>query len=423
MRLVKIGKRSWLVGMDWYAPAGGTDLDEIKHFVEAEGSDCISMRGNQVGHGKSNNDPNILKSRSLAGWISIPTNTFIGIFRLQDENNEPFWWVFARAEGHNIGGYGDAIYDNRDEALFSKDEIQDLLPQYTTIDDVVICETEEESLAWLTPRCEVGLISRWRGDALVSSISNVKSKQVNLTKRLLLTGGIIAALWAAGYYGMDLLTELGVTQEAKQKEMERQALRQKYQRNPELLFVQEWHKGSRADDTIALCMNSMNGVKLNWGGWTLKKSACRAGKSVSIVSTYGHTPMALFSSIPENATFNMKDKQIKEFFLTEPLDGQVRTMNGPDFKKLARQTDIKLALMQMAQNYSVTVKDAFRKPASKTVAEIGTYTCPWAKGTFEIEKVSSVKIGRIATILASIPGLTIKDISYDMDNWTIKGEM
>lgn len=423
MRVVRIARKAWTVGMDWYAPSGGGDLAEVKAFVEAEGSDCITMRGNQIGHGKSNNDPAALKSRSLAAWISVQSNTFIGIFRLADLEGRDFWWVFARSEGHNIGGYGDTVYESREEAFQSRDEIRDLLPQYATLDDVIVCETLEESLAWLEPRCEVDLVARWRGDALISPITEVKSKQAILIRRAVVTAVIVAMLGGLAWVGADILTRMGLSASAREAELQRQALREKYQRNPEILFEQTWHKAGSPSDAFTICLKGMNEMPLNHGGWVLGGVVCRADKGVNLLSSWEYTPMADYGVIPEDARFSGKGNRITGYTLTRKIDASPRVHGGPDFRELLPRDRLPLIFLQLQQGLAVNARTKINKPSTKSVQDIGTFTCPWVSGSFEINSISSVKVAGIGEFLEKIPGLTVKSIAYDMNVWTIKGDI
>lgn len=426
MRLVKIGRHSWLVGLNWYVPPSEIGLEEIKKFVEEEGSDCISRRGNQIGHGNSEGNQRIIaKSRSLASWISIPHNSFIGIFHLTDQiTGEPFWWGFARVNGNNVGGYGDTIYSSEEEARRSKDELLDLYPQNTSIDEIVICDTPEKSLAWLTPRCDMTLISRWRGDSEVIALSSMKSRRVDFTRRIVWTVLGVGILGVAGYFGMGVLNDLGVTAAAKQKAQQREMLRIRYEQNPEQLFTQDWQKFPSPHNSMAVCLAAVNKQMLNLAGWRMKSFDCsiNSGK-YNINMEYEHTPMANYEEIPARAKLGGKDSSAKNFRLSEQLTDKQTPVLGPHFHSLPAQENLRRTFLQIAQNFSVNVRFKFNKQAQKTVQDIGTFICPWTKGTFDINGVSSLKISGLGSILDSIPGLVVRTITFDMKTWGIKGEM
>lgn len=425
MRLVKINKRRWLVGLNWYVPS---DDQNVRKTVEQEGSDCISRRGNQIGHGDSGGTPRMYSNaKSLAAWLSIPHNSFIGIFPLIDATNgETFWWEFARVNGNNVGGYGDTIYLSEEDAERGKKELMDLYPQYTSLDEVIICKSVEESLAWLTPRCAMPLYARLRGDAAIVTLDFLRNKKSNIIKRILWGLAAAATLVGVGELGMNFLTDLGVTREAKEKARQRELLREKYEKHPELLFHEEWRDAPTPRVAATRCLTAIRKSPINMAGWRLQDIICTAGKNAIATLTldYAHTPMSNYERLPGRINLAAKKNQsVKNFKITEKIEHIPPPRRGIGFRELPSQERLRRAFLQMAQNLSLKVAMGFNAPVQKNVQDVGNYTCPWAVGTFEISSVPSPQIGGIGDILDGIPGLVVKEVRFDMDYWSIKGEV
>lgn len=431
MRLVKVDGKNWLAGLQWYVPPFDTSVADIKQYVENEQADCIVRRGIQIGYGSSEGNSDLMNKRSLAAWISIPVNSFVGLFCMVDElTDEPFWWLFARINGNNMSGFGDATFTNLEDAQKAREELLDLLPPNTQIEEEVFCETERESLAWLRPRCEVNFMARVSGQCIVRPISSYRGEKNDISKRLIWLAIAVMVLGGGGYYGYELLTDMGMTSKAREKAAEIQRKRQEIERHPEKIFTQKWHGYPKAGDASMRCIAAAETRNINYAGWQLENIQCAmSDKTGNISLEYAHTPLAAYRFIPEDATFGGKGKkgpkkgEIRQFNVKHPLDWGMASMNGPFYKDLPDKNQLNRIFLELAQSYRVKASVSFAAPEKKTINELGTFTCPWVKGTFTIQGINSIKIVGLCELLNHIPSLAVTRIEYDMNKWLVRGDV
>lgn len=429
MRLTRINGESWLVGLQWYVPPMQATIPDIKKYVENEQCDCIVKRGIQIGYGSSDGNDSLVGKRSLAARISTPVNIFVGIFNLVDEiTDEPFWWLFARINGNNMSGFGDAVFDNLEETERALDELRDLLPPNAEIDEEIKCLNERESLNWLRPHCEISFLSKLSGQYVVKRLSAFKGRKSDISRRLLLGFTFLGFLGAGFYYGYDYLTYLGLTSKAQQQAAEIQRKRMEYETNPTKLFPEIWKSYPNAASVSQKCLSMMQDINLNYAGWNLDELQCAMGnKSGNLIIQYKHTPLAAYRYIPEDATFQKdsakSSQDIKEFRIKKALPWDMGSTNEPDYKKLPKQEQIRKLFLEIAQNYGAKISLGFAPYEQKSIDDLGTFRCPWAKGTFSIQNLKAVQVSGICELLGKIPALAITRIEFDLKQWTIKGEM
>lgn len=433
MRLINSNGQSWIVGLEWCVPPLEASLADIKTYVENEQCDCIVKRGIQIGFGASEGNTDLLGKRSLAAWLSIPVNSFIGIFHLADElTDESFWWLFARINGNNMSGFGDAVFSDLKEVEQAREDLIDLLPPNTQIEQEVRCETEHESLAWLRPRCEVGLMAKLSGQYIVKPVSAFRGEKTDISKRLVIAAILMAMLGAGAYYGYEYLTYMGITSKAKERAADIQRRKMEIERNPEKIFDQKWQKYPYARPAAISCLKGVNSLSLNYAGWKLDDIECALGEnSGNMTLKYIHTPMAAYRHIPDNATFGKgkggkgggKGNEIKQFATKQPLEWGFPQRKAPYFKELPKQDRIRRLFLEIAQGFGVKTVLSFSAPEKKSVPELGSFTCPWVKGSYTISGVNSTQVVGICDFLGGISSLTVTRIQYDLSSWVIKGEV
>lgn len=419
MRLVIIDNRPWAVGLSWSTMSVKTTRAEVRQRAKKENAafDMVAVCRPQYGLGASGSVPrDWLRVRSLAGFLRLPLESFLGLFQLRDVQGSPLWWVLVRQNGLNTGG--DKVFEARDAAERYLDELRDLLD----LNDASIQSfpTVEESVAWLAPLLHMSLaetVLRRRGCLeLLEDAEKGSSPLLGL--------GLLAVLAGAGWWGLTLWQEHQEVQAVR--EFERLTHLNAEQRKAELLahperyFQQPWVNMPSAEETGAVCRKTMLEQPVSVNGWLLHSATC-AGRSVSV--EWAHQPGADFVSLPPQAELAARNsKMAVARFALPSLRTQPREMQR--YPHLLTRAMAGRQLFQTAQVVGARVRLKFGTPEKRMIDKI-EITAPWAKGEWELAQLppESLLEGGLLRVLSDLPGLTLETVIFKNNNWTFKGQL
>lgn len=427
MRFVNINGHRWAIDLTWYVPpttaSGRIDIRSVQETIRGEGANYWTRRGNQIAYGTS--DGGVGKTHSLAGWISIPYNSFIGIFPLRDEAGLPLWWLFARINGNNIGGYGDTVYESAEEAERGKQELLDLYPEHNELEDIHVCKTVGESVRFLEPLCRVGMFSGLNGDAVIYALEKMRSRRAVVGKKVILGMLGAGAIVGVGIFAHQMLAEMGLTAAAKRSSAAIEQQRRTYSEHPEKVFKQVWQEVPVPTEIAGRCLSGMGVIPYTVSGWKFEKAFCvvtpgPAQTKYHIRRSYGQTPASSFERLPENARVdNVKLLEIMDTLPPAPF-----VKNDLEYGGLMKKETIRRAFLQISQQFSgVKTQLVFKQPEKRTMGEAGTFTCPWVVGAYEISNLDMARVMLMSKILERIPGIVLKTVSTGGNGWQLKGEL
>lgn len=427
MRFVSINGLKWAVDLTWYVPpltpSGRIDIRTAQETIRGEGANYWTRRDHQAGYGTS--DRELYKTRSLAGWIEVPYSSFIGIFPLKDDGGMTIWWLFARLGGNNIGAYGDTVYESAEEAERGKQELLDLYPDHTELEEVHVFKTPQESLAFLEPLCQVSFFSQLKSDSVLFPVDKMWTRRAEITRKVLVASLITGVVLGGGIFVHHVLSEMGLTETAQRNAAETAAKKRMYQQHPEMIFKEVWQDAPGPQKVAASCLNGMGNMPYTVSGWAFQKAVCTMTPDPKqpkflLKRTYSQTPASSFERLPKNARVD----NVKLLEITDTLSSQPLLKNELKYPELMEKERIRRAFLQISQQYhGVRTKVIFKPQEKKTLGDAGTFTCPWVVGVFEISGLNIPLVKDMSVILSRIPGIVLKVVNCASGHWQIKGEM
>lgn len=297
MRMVIINNCAWAVGLHWSPPhLKRLSRHELLHMAKELDHDftLVAKRKQQAGFAATKNTDDWKKVRSLAAFLPDCTS-FLGIFALRDVQDEPCWWIFARLHGINLGT-GDQVFASKEEANTEANVLRDL--QKSTFAESVICETEEESLQWLSAHCSLQPWHYAFGSALLTPLHNTSAQSKTLSLVLLGTVVSLLGVWGVQSY-FDYRAEEQLLEASHRKMLLQEQRKQEILTQPEKYFTQEWQNVSLAHVQGMACLRTMQSLPTVMSGWTLHSAKC-SGRTVS--ASWAHSKISSdYMALPPKA--------------------------------------------------------------------------------------------------------------------------
>jgi len=148
MRELVIGNKRYAVGLHWRPDSPRPGMEALRREARKLDpvADMVTFRQRQHGFGWSGGDERRWRGvRPLASSLRIPSDGFLGFFRLEDAQG-PYWWVFSLFRGQ-IDVKGDLVFSEQDKA---EAWFQGLAGIPETEFESKRCEDVEESVRWIT---------------------------------------------------------------------------------------------------------------------------------------------------------------------------------------------------------------------------------------------------------------------------------
>jgi hypothetical protein len=418
MRLVNVNNRLWAVGFVWPLDAGPqsarsrsrTVLRQKAHGINPA-FNKVTFRSRQYGF-CAGGGHDLSKVRSLAGFLTLSSPSFLGVFHLRDVTGSAFWWLFCRHHGRNIGT-GDTAYDTREEAEGQAQSLRALLKD--DFADNITCATPAESLAWLSDLLKPGLVDAIKGTARLESLHKPPSRPaIPLLAACLAIG---AGIWGAAKY-FDHRSMQAASESARLSRLSAEQRRRAVQARPEQHFPQEWMTKPRPEALIAQCAAAMRSQPLVVNGWLLEALSCADG---SLELAWRHQPGADYLALPEHAVMHEQDPLLAA--ASRPLPVLAGRRDGQAFPAILSKEQATRELYHLCQIIGVQLRLSFAKPATRAIDKV-EIAAPWVRADFEFTDVPTLLLGDpdFARML-SIPGLTLESIRYTNNSFVYKGSV
>lgn len=424
MRMVIINHLSWAVGLQWTPPRlkslGHKELLNIAQELRGDASpafNIVARRQKQVAFGVSDGPvENWRNVRALAAFVpGCPS--FLGLFRLEDVQGESFWWVFARHHGANVGT-GDQVYASYEDAKTEINILSDLLRSRSRsgqiFEEQVTCSTPKESIAWLSPRCSLGVLHKVFGAALLLPLE--KHPQRKYTGYAFAAVLICGLAWGGNAY-LEYRAEQAALEQARVQAAHKAQRRQQLLARPAEHFAQDWQQAPMADAVGVVCVDAMLALPTVTSGWLLHSASC-SGRSLSVRWT--HSATADFQALPVAARLESPRQAISRTSLSIVLPPR----SSQPYDRLLSQETVRRMLYQLCQSTSTRLQLSFQPP-EKIKVDKEDLSAPWIKGKWELAGIvpADILAGGIPTILANVPGLTLDTIVLKNDTWTFQGRV
>ncbi|MCB8572392.1 type 4b pilus protein PilO2 [Bilophila wadsworthia] len=412
MRRVILNGQSYAMGLKWFH-FRGTREEAIQ---EAHGRDAqfdlivVLTDHEQYGLGRSEGS-SWKKTKSLAA--SLVRNNCpdaVHVFSFHDESTkEPFWWVIGILK-KRISAQSDRCFGNKEEAEALAISIQNSLGVEHKF------FSEEESLAFFSNHLGAPKKKLFLRDA--TALSSLRE-----TDRIkLLKAGLWVMAFALGWWTVDAVLEYKAARDAMEQariltqNKERRA--KELAAHPERYFSSVWMKSPEPDSFLRQCAPAMFRFPTAANGWRLAGLSC-SGDFLN--ATWEHTEFSDFMYLPFNGALDHKKPQIATSSKILPVLPEGQREPGI----LLSQDEATRRIYALTQHFRLKLKKlSFTKRETRTVEKI-QLTCPWIRGSWEINKIPAVMITDYANVgpAFAIPGLIITELSYDKDTWTIRGEL
>jgi len=414
MRRVVIGKAHFAVGLQWGLGSSRLTLSDLRQEAKRMDPDfdALAFRQRQHGFGATPGG-NVLgwrNVRALAASIQVPSTSFLGLFRLEDGDG-PYWWMFAMSQSL-IVGMGDRVFASRQEAEAAILSLRGLMD--ADFDDRIICDTLEESLAWLTP-----LLGSWFRARLSSRRSPFLVPlypQPERRKTILLAAGLVVGLMGGGYALKSVLEHRGDQKRAEamrlvqlSKEQQRRAL----QAHPEKVFPQPWLTAPDVGGTLRQAVGAILRLPTVVNGWELEGVHWEAS---NLVMSWGFRSGASFVRLPRAAKVDSPSKCTSRL----PFPA-VRRSSDVVATLLSRQ-DCTQRFYYAVQAIGCRLKLSFNPPEKKVVDNV-EMVAPWLSGQWEFNSIPAAVIADASfpEAFTDMPGMILGRIELSKDVWSMKG--
>jgi hypothetical protein len=426
MRKVRIGGAAYVVDIEWQTPSAERNLEAagLRDAATAAGSpDMIVFHGTQYGFAKSSPEeppsPRPFEGvPSLAAHLRIPSHSFLGSFLLEDESGEKVWWVFAKSEGHIVGGFSDACYVDAESASEAVETL--VMLGETSFGEMRRFGTLGESVEFLANHlAPKGPLWRLRSEGRTWSTDRYARRRSEIAKKLGICILALACLYMAGGNAIDHLNSLSFSSAAREKADRLQKQRLAYESDPTRFFREAWKDALPAATTLDACTGMIMGLRAFRAGWELEGATCRVERGAAVLrSTYGHTSFARFPALPGEG-LRLDPKNPNEAFGETGVDlhKALRPFAELGHGDLPGHESVRLVLLQIAQTLGAKVTLKQGSPETRTVPEVGIFTAPWTQVVWRLEDVGPAALtGGLGGILDGIPTLAVDEVSYKRAN-------
>ncbi|HJV75122.1 MAG TPA: type 4b pilus protein PilO2 [Noviherbaspirillum sp.] len=253
-RIVRIGKRDWLLGMTWSSFEDAPSKDELKQDAERLGGSwtCVRIGESAIQAGFCAPVENIKKPTRLYSLAAMLADSreqpWLGIFKI----SEGLWWYIAVRDGHAILPDGDVIGDEQ-----------------------TILEARDRHSGYTDWKYIEGGI-----DVLTEFIGEVEKKPTPVRSLvatssvipLAIAGiGLVAAAAAGGYFW---LHQQAVKEQERQAAMARMREQLTHNQPPASAAPSPLVGKPTPNDWLAACASVLWPQPLSQYGWALEKVSC-----------------------------------------------------------------------------------------------------------------------------------------------------
>jgi hypothetical protein len=303
--------------------------------------------------------------------------------------------------------------------------LEALLPQHE-FEERFAGRNPEESERYLERYLDTGWSFFPLGmEGKVLPLERYTKRREDILRKVFLGVVCIGILYAAGSFGKDYWDNLSFSAASKKKQAEIERRRKDLAAHPEKNFKQEWQEKSRAGKVLSACALGILETPVVWEGWLLDEAECsHARQGVKISKKYTPTVVSNLRS-SRGPTPDSKEPAASARDERHPAWNLGLANRDVFWKALPAARTVRLSFLQTARTLGLKTTLKIAKPEKKTIPEVGSFTCPWAVGTWTLENVPpSVLLGGIGTVLDAIQGLTLESLAYGKDSyWKLTGKV
>ena len=473
---VQVGKKTAWVGFLWKTVAKNPKFSShlLREILQQELADTWVYDGTQVGLG-NRLEGKIGGGRSLACLMrealrgnkekvakgssekDAQGETLLAIFALTSGKQTPIYWLYAQRAGLFIPGYHDAVFESLAEAKRAYDEIDALYNMreqsraaISFLEELGLvglsaglkeCEKEGESCAlqetsqqellqfsetWEKYLYDLSMRSRILNLGLVYDISSCTLPVMRRIKQTISLGLVLGVLGFLGHLASQVIEEFGLI-ELSNKQQEAIKVRQKeLQEHPEYLFREDWPPPQSTRQCLDLAYTTLNTkIALIYAGWKLKTATCQFKQEGTdlvgvIAADYVHSPMASYATLGENVRIKPDGKAITQQFTIGRV--QLKT-NRPKSSALLSGRAWQQLFYELAQRYKLKTNLSLGQAKTRTLKDLGSFTCPWGQGTFSITTIRQRQWASIREVLSRCVGLQITKVGLEQGQWQVHGRI
>ena len=415
MRRLLIGKALFAVGLQWGLGNSRLTLADLRQEAKRVDPDfdMLAFRQRQHGFGAAP-DGNVhgwRNVRALAASVQVPSPSFLGLFRLEDADGDPIWWMFAMSQSL-IVGMGDRVFTSRQDAEAAILSLRGLMD--TDFDDRIVCATLEESLAWLTP-----LLDSWVRARLSSRRSPFLAPlypQPERRKTLLLAAGLMAGVIGGGYVVKIILEHRREQKRAEAQrlaQLNKEQQRRELQAHPGKVFAQPWLTAPDAGASLRQTLSAMLSLPTVVNGWELEDVQWDAS---NLVVSWGFRPGASYVHLPKAARVDSPQK------CTSRLPFPAVRRSPSSVPALLSREDCSQRFYQSVQAIGCRLKLSFNPPEKRIVDNV-EMVAPWSAGQWELYSIPAAVIADASfpETFTNMPGMILNYIELSKDVWSMKG--
>lgn len=416
MKKIYIHKKPFAVGLHWFTGKTKLSFGDIRRkatqeFRDDEAVDMVCFRQRQFGFGESGGNVRSWKGvRSLAAVLRITSQSFLGLFCLE-ENGRVFWWVYAMSQSLVVG-MGDQIFESKIEAEEWILNLKGLLD--SDFEESAFCETVEDSIRWLSPLVP-SLPKLFRRTKKRSEFLQALHSKHGQRLSLALIG-VLSVFVLLGVVGVKAFIDHQSGKAAV--EAARVALLNKEQRkrelllNPEKHFLKPWITAPKIHEFTKVGLQNLLKIPLVSSGWVLER-AIFDGKS--IVAYWGFLFGADYLKLPFNGSLHKPNQAVSKTSLK---------LSTPDNStvKLASRAECTRLFYEGTEVIGAKLNLKFNPPETKKIENI-EITCPWMCGEWVLSNIPNAMVldGVLPNVFLHIPGMVIEEIEFHKDKWNLKG--
>ena len=392
----------------------------------------------------------------------------LGIFPLQIAD-KTFFWLYAEHENLLVPGYADAIFESLDDcrdaclelASLYQDNLCSLkilngkltfwtlnLEQQATQEENSRLKSEnsknlahpfkdgtfksylkplaapDETAAWLAQVFNLNLRQRLSLAAGVYDSQDLTLPKVRQAKRGIIFLLLLFLLAWLAQITNNILTDLGLTTLALEKQEAQIKERNFLLHNPEKIFPLGWRYGQFDRDIFQTSCATLLASKHYYLGWKLTRASLNFDqdgpkRNMTLNLVYEHTRQSNFTDLPAQANISATGKA---FNWQESLGAKSMSDLKIGYRDLPSQEELKRIFFDLAQNFQIKTSLNLQKEVQKK-HRVGVFNCPWVVGTFTLSGIRLSQMEALGDHLAQIKGCKLVEISLERGRFGLTGEV
>ncbi|MCR5813486.1 MAG: type 4b pilus protein PilO2 [Desulfovibrio sp.] len=395
MRLVRVGKRAYAIGLWWQMTKGSEQLRKqaqaANDAIHGSFTRCVLLP-QQIGLAET--CPKSTGVPSLAAAVAQKRNeaqVFVCRFPMHG-----LFWVCACKEGL-VAAEGDRYFDKEEEALAHAENLA-LMLDVSNLQQV-------QNAAELLPNVSrlKQCLQRLFPYAPVVPLASPWPKIRRIGYVLL---AVLAVLLFRSIDFQNESSDIGRYLEARRAEI---------LAHPERFFPRPWLEQPSPEDWGGTCLGGILKQATNELGWDLTDAVC-TGKS--LVYNWKFSSSASFLHLPKGASLLTPTQASRKVTLPELQAAKERPLISKDH--VAR------TLYELSRVLGLHLNLNWKDKEKREVREgslVVNLTAPWYTASFSIDNLPSMTVldRELYQALGAIPGLVLTELSFANGQWKLTG--